>query len=808
MVSNSLIRHLLSDKHSLEDYNNAHVPSFEDVRRRLLLLERNEKSSIPDHYYRLKSENSFNNIDSLADTIRVGLYRLAKEHLELRNNKIYVKQNRQNDWQELITNIPPLVIQMAFLHIEAPMRDRSNLGILGYFNKYILPNTKYTALPYPYIPQIEHYIKEKSGLHDLHMHLNGATETDIAWQDFLTHPDKIYTEIQKKAREPMVRELIEQESSLCSPLDFRNMLLSARNTREWLFHMLFQSHSDKSNLLKFSSVEHVFHHILDAKNPATSEEEQLIPVSVFHPFGSLVQLTTSLPKYPMAIEGLMYVLVFRYLSEKPKELVAYLFHFYLLILGLANRLLVQQRDQYGFEQFQKITLNQLREDSEQSSYKNRFFQIQGNDRRNIRFLEGRFSPKATEKENSFLITSINEGWKVLLKNIEKEFPFTKTEGPQLKLIAHFIKKKDDESFDGIRHRALRADVWKRATVLAVQKRNNPVLMKNVVGIDAAASEFDAPPEVFAPSFRYLRRNGFKHFTYHAGEDFFHIISGLRAIYEAVTFNSLSCGDRIGHATAAGLSPERWIENVGPKILIRQGSYLDDLLFTYHLTISTKNETLKRSLPALINKMHELSWVIYRKSYSLKTLEDAWLRRRFCPMLLFSESKENAKYEEVYNDDEWTDIQRGFTDLKYDERIEVLRKYHCRDFRQAYDKIIEVEVEEFYNCSELNILQKLVLEILHDREIVIETLPTSNVRIGHHSDFTTYHLWNWLEWEKQGAAIPPIVIGTDDPGIFATNIYNEYANIYCNLTCHKKMSHTEAMEVIEKLDRNAQIYRFT
>lgn len=81
---------------------------------------------------------------------------------------------------------------------------------------------------------------------------------------------------------------------------------------------------------------------------------------------------------------------------------------------------------------------------------------------------------------------------------------------------------------------------------------NSSYAKFVTGADAAASEFDTPPEVFAPSFRRLRKNGIRHFTYHAGEDFFHILSGLRAIYEAIEFLGLQAGDRIGHATAAGV----------------------------------------------------------------------------------------------------------------------------------------------------------------------------------------------------------------------------------------------------------------
>ena len=805
MVTSSILKHFLSDKDSLSDYTNGLIPTFNDVKRRLLLLERLENRHIPDHYYRLNQEKSFKGIESLGDLIRIGFYRLADEHLEIKENRIYVKQLMQNKWQELITYIPPLILQIALLHIKKPLIGKTSTEIIEYFNKYILPNAKYTALPHPYIPQIENYIEEKCGLHDLHMHLNGSTEVDIAWQDFLKEPDKVYNDLEKKHKTPLILEQFEQESYLHSPLDYKNLLLCARSIREYLFIMLFPK-SIENDLKKMDSTKKILNYLFDSTSAIPNRENPFSESSVFHPFAELVSESSRNVKYPMAVEGLMYLLVFNYLDENPRESTASIFHFYLLILGLSNRLLVQQTHQFGFEQFQKLTLNDLRENSERS-YKNRFFQLHGNEQRNICFLEGRFSPKSTEKENVALIKSINLGWDSLLKVIKEEIQLSDDTLPILKMIAHFIKKKDDKKSDDIRHKNLRYEVWSKAKVLALLKENHPYLMKDVIGIDAASSEFDAPPEVFAPSFRYLRRKGIKHFTYHAGEDFFHIISGLRAIYEAVVYNDLDCGDRIGHATAAGISPEIWIRNVGKKLFVRQGEYLDDLLFTYHLIVS-KDSVLKEKLPFLINRIQELSYSIYQKSYSLNTLESAWLLRRFCPALLFSQSKENARILEYYDENEWIDIKREVVDLKNDERINLLGKYHAENYRDEYNKIIEIDTEELYSSSELELLQLLLLEILHDKEIVIETLPTSNVRIGHHYDFDTYHLWNWLKWEKEGRPIPPIVVGTDDTGIFATNIYNEYANIYCNLIANKTMSHNEAMNVIEKLDKNGKIYKFT
>lgn len=84
---------------------------------------------------------------------------------------------------------------------------------------------------------------------------------------------------------------------------------------------------------------------------------------------------------------------------------------------------------------------------------------------------------------------------------------------------------------------------------------------------------------------------------------------------------------------------------------------------------------------------------------------------------------------------------------------------------------------------------------------------NNVVIGHHHSFSTYHLYNWYKWSKEGEKIPAIVVGTDDAGIFATNIYNEYCHIYCMLVFDKGLSPFEAMDYIERLVHNAKVYVF-
>ena len=107
----------------------------------------------------------------------------------------------------------------------------------------------------------------------------------------------------------------------------------------------------------------------------------------------------------------------------------------------------------------------------------------------------------------------------------------------------------------------------------------------------------------------------------------------------------------------------------------------------------------------------------------------------------------------------------------------------------YERIIAVDCYEFFKEGDLVILQKEIMKILSEKEITIETMPTSNVTIGHHHSFRSYHLARWMRW-KEESNIPNIVMGTDETGVFPTNIKNEYANVYDLLVQNNGLSDDE------------------
>ncbi len=116
----------------------------------------------------------------------------------------------------------------------------------------------------------------------------------------------------------------------------------------------------------------------------------------------------------------------------------------------------------------------------------------------------------------------------------------------------------------------------------------------------------------------------------AGEDFYHVLSGLRAIHEAIMYMHMKNGDRIGHATVASIDIGTWISIVGKSIFIPKGEYLDDLVFAFHLIGEMHVEGLDKLLPCLEQKMAELSLDVYGTAYPAPLLVRCWKLREFDP----------------------------------------------------------------------------------------------------------------------------------------------------------------------------------
>lgn len=96
MLTDSYIKYLMCDVNSLYTYfNRRRRVGLDDIKRNLMLLEREKDAFIPDHYYRLGSEHSFEGINTLAEVFVKGISRLADKYLEYHGDKLYVKAELQ-----------------------------------------------------------------------------------------------------------------------------------------------------------------------------------------------------------------------------------------------------------------------------------------------------------------------------------------------------------------------------------------------------------------------------------------------------------------------------------------------------------------------------------------------------------------------------------------------------------------------------------------------------------------------------------------------------------------------------------------
>ena len=106
-------------------------------------------------------------------------------------------------------------------------------------------------------------------------------------------------------------------------------------------------------------------------------------------------------------------------------------------------------------------------------------------------------------------------------------------------------------------------------------------------------------------------------TFHVGEDFRHLLSGLRAVDEALRFLKMGPGDRIGHGMALGLSYRIWCQRVGNEVAMPRGERLDDLVWLRE-RLAKEPGRFGRLLFAIDDKIRGLSGDLY--SHLIKTLK--------------------------------------------------------------------------------------------------------------------------------------------------------------------------------------------
>ena len=703
----------IADQDILNAYLRGGWPEVQDLQQLAERALRQQKPFQPD--YAIKAElreagvvdSGSDNYSSYSDSL-LSVFDSLSGSLWRRGRLVHVLNTEFESWQNTLTLTTPLPILSYFAarHWNSPGEARCVFA--EWFDST-------SCLPGPYLPAL--YQSAQKGLNEHHMHINGTTESDYVWQDVLARPKALMESIGKGGSKHQVRQQLAQINNGLEFSDLYRLLKLAGNLRV-LVAELVMGKSTSSSLGELQTMVKTW--------PSTCESQ--------HPFEAISE-----NKCRLVNDALFCHTTFAHLSSTGCQVTARSFHLYLLIHSLFHRLLSQQLIDKGFDQFERITQNELREPTEKR-YEQRFNQLRGMYKVRFNRLEARFAPKDHVKDLNNLLQAIRAGYgKSAL-----------AESANLELTAHFIKQKDaPKPTHPCRHYTLRKRLEKQRKVLESYLSSRPTMAALVNRIDAAGNEMHAGPEVFAPTYRKMRASGWKHFTYHAGEDFQHLLGGMRQIYEAIHFLDLQAGDRIGHATAIGIEPELWVNRAASTQQMTKGEWLDTFLFTHHQLLQLGTEEAIASAYRLELKIQDLSEQIFGATgVSTSALQKMWLNR-------------------------WRDpLEENFSQQPGGMPGKLLTAWHKPEVYQR-SRQYSSESTELLSTDLYRELQNQLLVEIRYRLLAIETLPTSNVRISYYKCYGEHHLHRWLSAAPK--IRPDIVFGTDDPGIFSTNLYNELAH---------------------------------
>lgn len=544
-----------------------------------------------------------------------------------------------------------------------------------------------------------------------------------------------------------------------------------------------------------------------------------------------------------AFEGERWFLyeMFKRIFGNDEEIGRYknLFYAYIIIKENIRAEFVQSNADFGFENFRKY------QDRKEYFLEDKFFENQlvksavqsSLFESNVVTLEARLAPKDDAKDI-----------KEQIDKYDRIIDYKKY-GNRYFYAMHFIKTGADKYKESIvakcRHNNLRRKVEKQARAIALVREIYPKEGSRIRAIDAANTEIGCGPEVFAQAFRFLVdhtvENGIYienkrcieglcgnsnrltmmpqlRMTYHVGEDFLDVVSGLRAIDEAINFLNLGCGSRLGHALALGIDIKDWYEVKKYRIDIPQHEYLDNIVWLYSMVSRFELNTEPHIIKALEQEYSYYFNIIYGRAIQREKLENICYNAR----KYYKDSNKSAFYignefdfgmnnyyrawslrgdnPESYKSGFFREILDNYTTsnhyehyyinhsfpIKQEERFmkEVGVLYYLYHFDENVringEQSIEIKIHPTI-VELVSKVQKAMQKMVSSYGIGIECNPSSNCKIG---TFKRYDKHPIIDFYNRGLVENEellrqceqlnVSINTDDQGVFNVSLENEYA----------------------------------
>lgn len=505
-----------------------------------------------------------------------------------------------------------------------------------------------------------------------------------------------------------------------------------------------------------------------------------------------------------------------------------LFYAYLVIRTDFRGEIIQTNRQIGFANFSNYQDRKEYFIEGEKAYEDELVRLALNEslrKKNMVSLEARICPK---KNSGLLYKTLRDYEHIVCKNGRDGGEKGQSGYDKLIYVFHFPKQADSPFVPGVP----RNDKVRRLS--AVQARGIAALLgrhmdinEHIRGIDACSSEIACRPEVFGQVFRYLSdmvvvcaenrrektqtryKTGKLHITYHAGEDFFDIADGLRAIDEAVLFCGLKRGSRLGHALALGIAPEEYYKLKGCRLVLAKQVLLDDVAWM----LCKADEFGCEISGALRKRLEEKYYGLFEDIYggcfgngyhpSIYEYYQGWKLRGDKPELYRpgrDAFERKAGFTELEKFDRYQINDRVSGDLRKNIRYrELYYAYHFdRGVREKGGTVTEFKVEESYMGLVRRLQDKMIGQLVCGG-IAVETNPSSNYLIGTIQKYEEHPILRFnsrkLKTAEKNMSLH-VSINTDDQGVFDTLLENEYALMALAL---KKARDKEAKPLYDQED---------
>lgn len=352
----------------------------------------------------------------------------------------------------------------------------------------------------------------------------------------------------------------------------------------------------------------------------------------------------------------------------------------------------------------------------------------------------------------------------------------------------------------------------------------PRALRTVRGIDLCTDEAGVPVWVMAPLVHWVRQAGRQaavqlkrrgefripalRASVHAGEDFVHLLTGLRRLDEAVTYLRLEEGDRLGHALSLGVDPSVWSDRIGRVVQTRE-ERLFDLTWEWRSYADYSEHGVgaaSERLAYLRTEIVRLARLIFDRSCVPEDLMD------------FIDLLHNEKHLSAAGFPDQPTRLAG--DLRQPERPPnethtqrsqaLLRAYLGEEKTWRQGRVPETtDLRKVrHEQAALSQLQDGLRRKVGKLSLTIEVNPSSNLLIGDLGNFVGHPLWRLRPVVPEGDVSPlSVCIGSDDPLTFATTLPHEYQLLFDALILMGR-SHDEAMKWIDDARNAGMQSRFT